>query len=151
ATRRGLADIASRGARRAPLLVHEIRLVGHSRALARADAHEDALVEPLETKSGGLDSGRRPERVFVGVDIFTAGDTGEHIGRSVPDAARTDGEQLTAIRLQRVADVAECSAVRPQDLPVGAGARQQLSAHFRTLERSAGERHDAAVALGRLA
>ncbi|MDB4954241.1 MAG: hypothetical protein JWO36_1810, partial [Myxococcales bacterium] len=34
-------------------LLHEIRLVGHSRGLARADAHENAFVEPVETRSCG--------------------------------------------------------------------------------------------------
>ena len=36
-----------------------------------------------------------------------------------------DVQQIAAVGLQRVSDIAECSAVGEDDLPVGAGAREQ--------------------------
>ena len=47
-------------------------------------------------------------------------------------AALLDIEQIAPICLERVPDVAECRAVRQHDLPVGAGAGEQLPAELGT-------------------
>ena len=78
-------------------------------------------------------------------------ETREHVGAAVADASRLDVEQIAAVGLQRVADVAERRAVGQDDLPVGAGARDQLPVELRTGEGAAGQGHDAATAGGGLA
>ena len=65
------------------------------------------------------------ERVLAGVDVLAAAEPGEHLGAAVAHAARLDVEQIAAVGLQRVADVAERGPVGQHDLPVGAGAGQQ--------------------------
>src|SRR4051794_38930127 len=103
----------------------EVGLVDDSRGLTAADADEDALVQPAEVGAGGLDPGRRAEGVFAGVDVLTAAEAGEDVGAPVAHARRPDVEQIAAVSLQRVADVAQSGAVGQDDLPIGARARQQ--------------------------
>jgi hypothetical protein len=62
-----------------------------------------------------------------------------------------DVQQITAVSLQCVADIAECGAVAQDDLPVGARAGEQPPVELRTREGSAGQDHDAPVALGAVA
>src|SRR4029450_212764 len=53
----------------------EVGLVDDTAGLAAADADEDASVQPVEVGRRGLDSGRRAEGVFGGVDVLAAGET----------------------------------------------------------------------------
>jgi hypothetical protein len=62
-----------------------------------------------------------------------------------------DVEQISLVGLQRVSNVAERRAVGQDDLPVGAGAREQRPMYLWTGKRPAGLRHDAPMALGRCA
>src|ERR1700685_592648 len=66
-------------------------------------------------------------------------------------ASRLHVEQVAAIGLQRVADVAQGGAVGQDYLPVGARARKQLAAEFRTGEGPAGQSDYSPVALGDVA
>src|SRR5258707_1302123 len=60
-------------------------------------------------------------------------------------------EQVAAIGLQRVTDVAQRGAVGQHDLPVRAGAGEQLPVQLGTRESPAAQRHDAPVALRNVA
>jgi hypothetical protein len=62
-----------------------------------------------------------------------------------------DVEQVAVVGLERVADVAEGGAVRKDDLPVGARAREQLPFQLGPGEGATGQRHDAPATLGDLA
>jgi hypothetical protein len=129
----------------------EIGLIDHAAGLATGDADEDALVQPVEIGGGRLDLGRGAEGVLTGVDVLTAGETCEDIRAAVAHTARLDIEQIPAGGLQRVADVAKRGAVRERDLPVGAGAGEELPVEVRPRERPTGQRDDAAVPLSDIA
>src|SRR5262245_36941115 len=98
----------------------QVGLVDDAARLSAADADEDAFVQPVEIWRGGLDLGRGAEGVFARVDVLAARETFEHFGAAVTDAACLDVEQIAAVGLERVADVAEGGAVREDGLPVGA-------------------------------
>src|SRR5437763_15037473 len=89
--------------------------------------------------------------VLAGIDVLTARETFEDLGAAVAHTSRLDVEQIAAVGLQRVADVAEGGAVRQDRLPVGTGTREQLPVHLRTRECPTGQGHDAPVALGDVA
>src|SRR5262249_9258776 len=114
-------------------------------------ADEDAFVQPLEPGRGGLDLDGSAEGVFGRVDVLAARETGEHIGAAVAHAPRFDVEQIAVVRPERVTDVAEGGAVREDDLPIGARAREQLPVQLGAGEGPAGQRHDAPAALGEVA
>ena len=73
----------------------EVRLVSHVGGLAAANADEDALVEPVEVRRGGLDLGGGAKRVLAGGDVLAAAQTGEHLGRAVAHSPRLDIEQIS--------------------------------------------------------
>src|SRR5262245_45440719 len=98
----------------------QVGLVDHACGLAAADGDEYALVQPVKSGRGGLDVRRRAEDVFARIDMLTPGEPGEDLGAAVAYRARLDVDQVSAVGLQGVADVAECGAVRQDDLPVGA-------------------------------
>src|SRR4029079_11410763 len=123
ATPRPGPRVRSLGAARS---LDEVHLVDHAPCLPAADAEEDAPVQPVQSRSCGFDLGRGTEGVLAGVDVLTAREACEHLGAAVAYTSRLDVEQLAGIGLQGVADVAERGAVREHDLPVGAGAREQL-------------------------
>src|SRR4029434_1670419 len=106
----------------APGSCDEVGVVDHACGVPAGDADEDALVQPVEVGGGRLDLGRGAEGVLAGVDMLTAPETGEDLGAAMAHTPRLDVEQIAAVCLQRVTDVAQCGAVRQDDLPVGAGA-----------------------------
>ena len=75
------------------------------------------------------------------------GQTGKHFGAAVAHSAGLNVEQVAAVRLQRVAQVGKRGAIRQQDLPVGAGPRQQRPVELGAGERSAGQGHNAPASL----
>ena len=84
------------------------------------------LVQPIKFGYGSFDLGPGAERVLAWVDIVAAGEAGQDLGASVARALGPHVKQRAAARLQRVADVTERRPVREDDLPVGAGAADQL-------------------------
>src|SRR4029453_18007278 len=121
------------GPRRDPLrpdlvpdcLVDEVGLVDHACGLAASDAHEYALVQPVELGRRGLDLGRGAEGVLSGRDVLAAPETGEDLGPAMPNTSGLHVEEVTALGLQRVADVAEGGAIGQDGLPICARTRKE--------------------------
>src|SRR6266550_7285616 len=120
----------------------EVRLVDHAPGVTAADADEDTLVQPGELARRGLDLRGGTKGVLARIDILATAETFENLRATVAHASRLHVEQPTVVGLQRVADVAENGPVRPDDLPVGAYARQQLPFHVRALEGASNLRDD---------
>ncbi len=100
------------------------------------------LFSQSSSRGRGLDLRGGSKGVLARVDILAAAETFENLRAAVADAARLHVEQGTVVGLERVADVAECGAVRQDDLPVGADARQQLPVELRPLEGARDRGHD---------
>ena len=109
------------------------------------------LFSQSSSRGRGLDLGRGAEGVLARVDVLAAAETCEDLGAAVAHASRLHVEQRAVVGLERVADVAERGAVRQDDLPVGACARQQLPVELGPGERAAGQGHDAPVPLAHVA
>jgi hypothetical protein len=95
-SRRCLQQLGADG-RSAPDLGDEVGLIDHTCGLAAGDADEDALVEPVELGSGGLDSGCGAEGVLAGVDLLTTPEPSQDLGAAMSDAPRLDVEQLAPV------------------------------------------------------
>jgi hypothetical protein len=129
----------------------EIHLVDHTTALPASDTDEYPLVQPVEVASPGLDLDRGTKGVFGCVDSLPTSEALENSRAPMTHASRPDIEHISFLGFQRVADVAEHSAIRKNRLPIGAGSRQQRAAQLRPAEGPAGHGNDAPVTCGDLA
>ncbi len=132
-------------------LIRRDDLVNHTSALPAANTDESALVQPVEAVCPGLDFAGTAEGVFTSVDLFPACEPIEDRRASVPHALGLYVEQIPAFGFKRVADVAECGAIRKDDLPIGARSRKQCPGQLRSAEDPAGQRNDATVTSGDIA
>ena len=104
------------------------------------DADEHALVEPVQIDGRGFDLGRRAEGVLAGVDVLAAPEASEDFGRAVAHAAGLDVEQVAAVGLQRVADVAERGPVAAGRSASRRSRRAEGCRSARARRMSAGQR-----------
>ena len=124
----------------------EIGLVDHQ----ASDTNEYASVHPVQAVGPRLDFDGTAEGVFTCVDVFSASEPLEDCRARGPHALRLNVEQVSAFCFQRVADVAECCAIRKNELPIGAGSRKQCPEQLRSAEGPGGQRDDAPVTSGDL-
>ena len=129
----------------------EIHLVDHTTALPASDTDEYPLVQPVEVVGPGLDLDCGTKGVFGGVDGLPTDEALENFRASVAHALRSDIEHISSLGFQRVADVAEHSAIRKNGLPIGAGSGKQYPAQLRSAERPAVQWNDPPVSNGDLA
>jgi hypothetical protein len=83
-----------------------------------SDTDDETFVQPVKPVGTGPGGDFSAARVRTGVDLFPASESIGDRRASVPHALRLTMEYGAAFGLKPVADVAECCAIRNQDLPL---------------------------------